>query len=265
MIESTGSVDDNTRVVFYKTGECNPDDEIAQGNIDCIAVADDGLPTYLSFNVVAEPTNPAVGSPPKPRALSRDQKRADRIPDVVSFNHGAVHLADGKKYRMHQVYSTGFFAIPEEEWDDKINIQNEEDLPQTDDSIMRRWEARSSSNYTSRDLEERSFNLDTCKAAINCAKSKVQQLGSNVGTAGVNLAQAAPVWLSNAAAAAASRGQTFVEFMDAHTFYCSLGLVSITLLPLSRPANDPEANMETSYYYWCYRLGCWKVWWAAMP
>ena len=217
-------MDDNTRVVFYKTGACDPVDEIAQGNIDCIGVANEGLPNYQSFNVVAEPTNPAASSPPKPRALSRNQRRADNIPDVVSFNHGDVHIANGKKHRMHQVYSTGFFAIPEEDWEEDIHIQNEEDLPPIDGSIMRRWEELSNQNQTHRDLEARAFNFNTCTASLNCAKVGITNLATNAATAGINLAQAAPAWLANAATAAQVRGQTFVEFMNTNQFYCSLGL-----------------------------------------
>lgn len=221
VIESTGPVDDNTMVVFYRTGDCNPDDEIAQGNIDCIRVANEGLPEYLSFNIVAEPTNPAVRAPSKARGLSRNQARADTIPDVVSFSHGDTYLADGQKYRMHQIYSTGFFAIPEEEWDENIHIQNEEDLPPMDESLARRSEMLSSSNYTNRPLDERAFNFDACKVGINCAKAELATLAANVGTAGVNLAQAAPAWIANAATAAQVRGLGFVEFMNENAFYCA--------------------------------------------
>lgn len=188
VVQSTGSVDDDTTVQFYSSCNCQAGTETARANGGCLDVDNEVVPSYQSFKVVS---SPPVKSRSVERRLLRERRRYDNHtssgvpkhnPHEPIIFHGKNASFDGIQYRWHQVHATGFMGIPPHEWDDNVHVKN-------DTVLFIDWSKATTDLTQSRDLDERDL-LGLCQTFMTCfsgARDLGVTVGDTVGGWAVNL------------------------------------------------------------------------------
>jgi hypothetical protein len=188
LIQSTGSVDDNTLVRFYSSNNCAPGTEIAEGNSNCIGVDNELDGAYGSFKVVASTT-------PIASTTRKGRRSSSKRPLIY---HGSLAAFDGITYRWQQITSNGWAGILPEQWDDSINVMNNTVLPSLNDTTT----------LEDRDLDSRGpfpTLSGLCGISLDC----LQALAS-----GAELNDVFPQWFATAVNAAAFYGTSFYHLLN---------------------------------------------------
>lgn len=182
VVESTGSVDDNTVVAFYSSNDCNPSNAVGEADGGCIAV-DSFASSYQSFNVIG--SSDSEGAKTRRRrnniakltrstednadsnlqdsesaVIARDS--SETLLDTRAREHGEVSDYLGKTYKWQQVAQDSWRGINPEDWDDKVHTSSDKvidaaPLPTTDVSTRGLGE-----------IDERNFLYATCQLAKDC-------------------------------------------------------------------------------------------------
>lgn len=214
VVQSTGSVDDDTTVQFYSSSDCAPGTEISRGNGRCIALDHEAIGTYQSFKVTplnALATRSTRSTPKQRRHPSRSPSPDGAFAPTPNIQHGMDISFDGEQYRLLQIYGNGYIGIPQHEWDDTIHIANNDELLPA-----------FGRNTTVRALDERDLVRDLCGLATSCVTA--------VQNGVPQIRDAISPFIENLKTAARARGVQAVEFLQ-QPFFTQVALGEFSLGP----------------------------------